>query len=55
MGEDICQAVLGILNSGIMPLSLNSKNIALILKIKNPSNVCDFRPINLCNVLYKVI
>ena len=46
MGEDICQAVLGILNSGIMPLSLNLKNIALIPKIKNPSSVCDFRLIS---------
>jgi hypothetical protein len=55
MGDNICQASLGILNSDIMPLSLNSKNIALILKIENPSSVCDFRPICLCNVLYKVI
>jgi hypothetical protein len=55
MGDDICQAILGILNSDIMPLSLNLKNIALIPKIKNPSSVCDFRSISLCNVLYKVI
>jgi ribonuclease HI len=55
MGEDICQAILGILNSGTMPLSLNSTNIALIPKVKNPSNVSEFRPISLCNVLYKLV
>jgi hypothetical protein len=55
MGEDICQAILGTLNSGTIPYFLNSTNIALIPKVKNPTKVTDFRPISLCNVLYKVI
>ena len=55
MGEDICQAILGILNLGKMPLSLNSTNIALIPKVKNPNTVSEFRPNSLCNVLYKLV
>lgn len=55
MGEDIFQALLGILNSGNMPLSLNLTNIVLIPKVREPMYVCDFRPISLCNVLYKMI
>jgi hypothetical protein len=38
-----------------MPLSLNSINTALIPKVKNPSNVSEFQPISLCNVLYKLV
>jgi hypothetical protein len=38
----------------VMPLSLNMKNIALMVKVKNPSSVTEFRPISLCNILYKL-
>jgi hypothetical protein len=55
LGGDICRTILGILNSGSMPNSLNTTHIALIPKIKNPSSVKDFRPISICNVLYKII
>lgn len=41
MGEDICQAILGTLNFGSMPFFLNSTNIALIPKVKNPTKVID--------------
>jgi ribonuclease HI len=55
LGEDIIQATLDTLNSGAMPDFLNMTNIALIPKVKNPTKVTEFKPISLCNVLYKVI
>jgi hypothetical protein len=55
MGEEVCGVLLGILNSGIMPSNLNLTHVALIPKTKNPKCVTEFRPISLCNVLYKII
>jgi hypothetical protein len=55
MGEEVSMTVLEILNSGMMPPSLNLTYIALIPKVKNPLSVTNFRPISLCNVLYKLI
>ena len=43
------------LNSRIVPESLNSTFISLIPKVKNPKKVSEFRPISLCNVVYKLI
>ena len=41
--------------TGIIPASLNSTFIALIPKKDNPQTFADFRPICLCNLLYKLI
>ena len=41
--------------TGIIPASLNSTFIALIPKKDNPQNFAEFRPISLCNLLYKLI
>ena len=38
-----------------MPTNLNLTHIALIPKVKNPMCVNEFRPISLCNFLYKII
>ena len=55
VGGDVTNAVLTALNSGFVPKSLNHTLIALIPKIKDPKKVSDFRPISLCNVVYKLI
>ena len=43
------------LNFGVMPPTLNMTHIALIPKVKSPTCVTEFRPISLCNMLYKLI
>lgn len=53
--REVCEAVLGFLNHDIFDVDLNVTHIALIPKIKTPSKVTDYRPISLCNVMYKLI
>lgn len=38
-----------------MDASVNATVIALIPKTKNPISVTEFRPISLCNVVYKIL
>lgn len=37
-----------------MPKDLNYTCIVPIPKVKNPQRITDFRPISLCNVVYKI-
>ena len=55
IGMDITKAVLSSLNSGSLLKSINHTFISLIPKVKNPERVTEFRPISLCNVIYKII
>lgn len=55
IGEDICSAVLDCLNNCKIPREINYSNITLIPKIKSPELISDFRPISLCNVVYKIV
>ena len=54
-GDEVSAAVLNCLNSGSFPQSLNNTFITLIPKVKNPTLVSKFRPISLCNSLYKIV
>ena len=42
------------MNQGTLPNSLNHTFITLIPKKKNPEFVTEYRPISLCNILYKI-
>ena len=55
VGMDVTQAVLSCLNSGSILRFINHTFITLIPKVNNPDRVSDFRPISLCNVIYKII
>ena len=55
VGDNVVLAVLDFLNNGNMLPKINHTNIVLIPKVKNPMKMSDFRPISLCNVIYKII
>ena len=55
MGPKVTSAVLSILHSGFMLRKINYTHIALVPKIKNPEKITNFRPISLCNVIYKIV
>ena len=55
IGDHVKKEVLDVLNGGPMPVGWNDTIIVLIPKISSPQVLKDFRPINLCNVLYKLI
>ena len=46
--------VLDFLNHGISPPNFNQTHVVLVSKVKEPKYVTDFRPISLCNVIYKI-
>ena len=55
VGMDITQTVLSCLNSGSILKSINHTFITLIPKVKNLEKFLEFRPISLCNVIYKIV
>ena len=55
VGDNGLSVVLEFLNTSCMPPALNHSYIVLIPKIKNLVKVSNFRPISLCNVIYKII
>ena len=55
MGDEVCFAVLDCLNNCKIPDVINHTNITLIPKVKSPENITEFRPISLCNVVYKLV
>lgn len=55
VGYEISGIVLDVLNNGSSFDAINGTNIVLIPKKTNSSLPNEFRPISLCNVLYKLI
>ena len=54
IGNDISTAVLAFLNGGDMTDVVSSTILVLIPKVRNPQDFTRFKPISLCNVLYKI-
>ena len=53
VGDDVTKFVSDILHGFSSLASINDTNIALIPKVKEASRAAKYRPITLCNVLYK--
>ena len=55
LGDDLTEEVLQAVNTGTIPNGWNDTTIVMIPKIGSPEKVTQFRPISLCNVVYKII
>ncbi|CAL1389097.1 unnamed protein product [Linum trigynum] len=55
VGDDVVKMVTQILEQGEMLAGLNHTLLALIPKVKNPVTPKEYRPISLCNVVYKLV
>jgi hypothetical protein len=52
--DSVTSAVLGFRNGGEMSNVVNQTVLVLIPKVANPQELTQFRPVALCNVLYKI-
>ncbi|GKV33767.1 hypothetical protein SLEP1_g42227 [Rubroshorea leprosula] len=55
VGSDVCKAVQHFFTNGFMLRKMKKTKLILILKVKNPELISQYRPISLCNFTYKVI
>lgn len=55
IGKDVHDLVVSFYQSASLPSEINKTHITLIPKINAPNSPKDYRPINLCNVAYKII
>ena len=55
IGDDVVKAMVSCLNSTSIEIGLNHNFITLIPKVKSPEFIIEFRPITLCNILYKLV
>lgn len=49
------QEISEVFRNGSLPADCNFTYLCLIVKIPNPGNTTDLRPISLCSVLYKIV
>ena len=54
IGEVVTKTILDFLNNGLSPPNFNETHIVLIPKIKEPKRVSDYRPISLCNMVFRI-
>jgi hypothetical protein len=54
-GEKITEEILVAIHTGVIPEGWNDTTMVLIPKIDTPELITQYRPISLCNVIYKII
>ena len=55
VGESVTRVVTSFFQAGRMPVEVNNSFIVLIPKSQSPMSLNHYRPISLCNVVYKII
>lgn len=53
--DSVTRFVLEFFESGVLPRETNDALVVLIAKVLKPEKIMQFRPISLCNVLFKII
>ncbi|KAG7547784.1 Ribonuclease H domain [Arabidopsis suecica] len=55
VGNSVVRFVLDFFATGELPPDMNAALVVLIAKVAKPEKIMQFRPISLCNVLFKII
>lgn len=55
IGPSVCSAIKSFFLKGYMPNGVKATALAIIPKHKNATAISDYRPIALCNVIYKIV
>ena len=55
VGKSVCEEVKAIFSYGEVPEHLNDTLVTFIPKCRNPESLYNYRPISLCNSIYKIM